>query len=322
MWQSITSSVIGTLLAWKLSPWRPKKIFNWNRVRELLGFGLNRTGFNLVNYFSRNFDNLLIGKYLGLAPLGYYNLAYKLLLFPINNISQVIAKVMFSSFSIIQDDKERIRRAYMKAIRYIALFTFPLMLGLSILAPEFVQLIYGPQWIRSIFVLRILSLVGMFQSISTLNGIIYQSQGRSDLQFRIGLIFALITCASFVVGLRWNIEGVTICYALTAAILLVPNFAIAFKLIELRLDHFLKQLLPIFGSNFLMAVSVILFRSWLAKTYHASDGISLISCVLFEAIVYLTFLFIFDKTLYSETLKLFQNFKSNVATVSKQSVVK
>ncbi|MCK4860242.1 MAG: oligosaccharide flippase family protein, partial [Candidatus Omnitrophica bacterium] len=61
---------------WSFSNWRPKILFRWQRVKELLGFGLNLTGFSFVNYFNRNLDNLLIGKFLGPASLGFYNLAY------------------------------------------------------------------------------------------------------------------------------------------------------------------------------------------------------------------------------------------------------
>ncbi len=145
VWYQVISSFVTVFFLWNFSSWRPKLLFRWQRVKELLGFGLNLTGFNLVNYFGRNLDNLLIGKFLGVNPLGFYNLAYRLLLFPLQNISSVTGRVMFPSFSAIQDDKSKVRYAYIKTTRYIATVTFPLMVGFLVVAPQFVIVIFGPQ---------------------------------------------------------------------------------------------------------------------------------------------------------------------------------
>jgi PST family polysaccharide transporter len=101
VWQQVISSFVIVISLWTLSSWRPKILFQWQRVKELLGFGLNLTGFSFVNYFNRNLDNLLIGKFLGSASLGFYNLAYQLLLFPLSNISSVIGRVMFKAVCVI-----------------------------------------------------------------------------------------------------------------------------------------------------------------------------------------------------------------------------
>ena len=67
-------------------------------MKGLLGFGANLTGFSFVSYFAQNMDNLLIGRFLGSAPLGFYNLAYNLLVFPTSNVSAVVGRVMFLHF--------------------------------------------------------------------------------------------------------------------------------------------------------------------------------------------------------------------------------
>jgi PST family polysaccharide transporter len=97
-------------------------------MKGLLGFGANYTGFIFVNYFALNMDNLLVGRLLGSAPLGFYNLAYNLLVFPSSNISSVVGRVMFPALSIIQHYKQLVRDAYTTANRYIAAISFPLMI--------------------------------------------------------------------------------------------------------------------------------------------------------------------------------------------------
>ena len=166
VYQQVVSSLLIGFFPWVFCRWKPKFLFRWGKVKELLGFGLNLTGFNLVNYFSRNLDNLLIGKFLGSTSLGYYNFAYQLMVFPLNNITSTIGDVMFPSLSIIKKDKEKVRYAYLKATSYIAVLTFPLMIGLLAIAPQFIRVIFGSQWERSIFLVQILAIIGLIQSIS------------------------------------------------------------------------------------------------------------------------------------------------------------
>ncbi len=88
-------SVFSTVITWIASPWRPRGFIQRDAVRRLWSFSGGMLGFSLVNYAGRNSDNLLIGRFLGAAPLGYYNRAYNLMLLPLQQISQVVGRVMF-----------------------------------------------------------------------------------------------------------------------------------------------------------------------------------------------------------------------------------
>ena len=309
VWQQIISSFVIVFLLWIFSDWRPKFMFRWQRVKELLGFGLNLIGFNFVNYFNRNLDNLLIGRFLGSVPLGFYNLAYRLLLFPLSNISSIIGRVMFPSLSMIQDDKNKIYYIYIKATRYIAVITFPLMMGLFVVAPQFIRVVFGLQWERSIFLIQILSLVGLGQSIGSTVGWIYQSQGRTDILFRWGLFSVTIVTIGFVIGLRWNIEGVAIAYALVSFLLIYPNFAIPFRLIDLKLSYFIKKFYTIFLATIGMGGIVFILRYYMENILGENDLVILIANVIIGVISYASLLFLLDKNLYKEALQLFKQLK-------------
>ncbi len=309
VWQQVVSSFVIVILLWAFSSWKPKFLFRWQRAKELLGFGLNLTGFSFVNYFSRNLDNLLIAKFLGASPLGFYNLAYQLLLFPLANLSHVVGRVMFPSLSIIQDDKTKVRYAYMKATRYIAAITFPLMIGLLVIAPQFIRVIFGPQWERSIFMVQILALAALLQSIGTLNGNIYWSQGRTDIQFKVGIIFTILTAFGFVIGLRWDVEGVAIAYAIVTFLLAYPSLAIPFKLIDLKFSHFVRQFDSISSATIGMGGIVFALRFLLQDTLGTANWITLISTVALGVASYTGLLFIFDRMIYREVFQLLRHLK-------------
>lgn len=307
--QNIISCTLGVFLYWSFSEWKPKFIFRFQRLKELLNFGLNLTGFSLVNYFNRNLDNLIIGKILGATLLGYYNFAYKLLLFPLGNISSVLGRVMFPSLSVIQKEKEKTCDIYIKANRCIAFITFPMMIGLCVVAPEFVRVIFSSRWERSIFILQVLSIVGMVQSIGTTVGWIYQAQGRTDIMLKWGIFSFIFIGTSFFIGVRWNIEGVAIAYAIATYSILYFSFAIPFKLINLNFKRFVNSLKFIFLSTALMGVSVLLLRYSLIKLTNFNDIIRFTICVVFGIITYTLFIMLFEKNLIKEILTILNEFK-------------
>lgn len=307
VYQQVISSLILGFLPWFFCRWKPKFLFSWREVKELLGFGLNLTGFNFVNYFSRNLDNLFIGKFLGSISLGFYNFAYQVMMFPLDNISFTIGEVMFPSLSIIKKDKNKVRYAYLKATRYIAVITFPLMIGLLALAPQFVRVFFGPQWERSIFIIQIFAIIGLIQSIETTTGWIFQSQGHTRIMLWWGIFSSVISTAAFFIGLRWDIEGVATAYAITVLLLMYPCFFIAFRLIDLKFGNFIKQFKFIFLASTIMGGIIFGFRIFLDNFTEVNDLIILISTVALGMIIYLGLLLILEKALYKETVQLLRN---------------
>jgi PST family polysaccharide transporter len=254
--QSVIVSAVTALLLWLLSDWRPSLLFHWAAIKDLLGFSVNMFGTKVLNYWVRNIDYLLIGRVLGSNPLGIYNRAYDIMLFPLVSVSRVLSRVMFPSFSIIQEDKGRVSSLYLKITRTIALITFPMMLGLFVTVEPFVLTVFGAQWAAMIPVLRILSLVGMPESIGTLTGNLYLSQGRADLEFKVGLFVKINVILGIVIGLRWGIVGVAAGYAIASFVNAYPNFYFAGRLVNLTYWQLLRNVNAVLACALAMAAFV------------------------------------------------------------------
>jgi len=234
VYQSLAMMIVSTALLWVSSSWRPQMGFRWFEVKSISRYSLNLTGFNIFNYFARNADHLLIGRYLGAQNLGYYTLAYRIMIFPLETISSVFGRVMFPVYSKLQADDAKFRFAYLKVAGSIALISFPMMLGLWAVARPFVLTVFGAPWSPVILLLLILAPVGLMQSIGTTVGAIYQAKGRTDWMFCWGIGSGALAVIAFVVGLPWGIVGVATAYAIVSLIILAyPSFAIPFKLINL-----------------------------------------------------------------------------------------
>jgi lipopolysaccharide exporter len=261
VFQTLTTVSIATVLLWQSSSWRPQWLFHWNEVKAVRRFSLNLTGYNIFNYFARNVDYLLIGRYLGAQDLGYYTLAYRILLFPLQNISAVIGRVTYPVFSTIQDDNKRFASAYLKVVEGIALIAFPLMMGVLALAKPFILTFFGEKWQQVIPLVMILAPIGLIQSVGATVGPIYQVKGRTDWMLHWGFGAGTFTILSIIIGLYWGIVGVAAAYAIASLILLYPNFAIPFRLINLKFVQMLKVLRRSLLNSSLMFITVILVRA-------------------------------------------------------------
>jgi O-antigen/teichoic acid export membrane protein len=297
VWQNISITLIYTLLIWITENWRPELHFRWKDIKPLIGFSANLSGFNFLNYFSRNADNLLIGKFLGVTALGHYNLAYTIMLFPLSNISLVLSKVMFPALSKIQFDNSKFKLFYTKSTKYIAFVSFPLMLGLFAVADELVLVVFGTKWIPVIFLIKVLSSIGLLQSIVSTVGSIYLAKGQTGLMFRWGTFSSIIVVIAIVIGLKWGINGVAICYAIATLLITYPSFAIPFRLIDLKFTDFILNLKEEIVTSIIMFVTVMVVVTIL-RNYLFPSEIILVNGIVIGVLCYLAAVITLNKSTY------------------------
>lgn len=264
--QSLVSSLSGAIISFGMVSWRPSFQYNIGALKADLRFSLPLLGEKSINYWVRNIDNLLIGKVLGTVALGFYSKGYSLMLLPVRQISGTLTRVMFPSFSIIKHDKITVSRQYLNMVCIIAAVSFPLMAGLSIFADSAILLVYGSQWLPVVPIFRILCLLGALQSIGTLCGSIFTSQGKTMLAFNIGLVVKPLMILGIVVGLYvGQVKGVAWAYTFTSFIAFAIESAYVAKVLEISLSRitncFTKELLATIGAV-LTSVAVRRLFAW------------------------------------------------------------
>lgn len=235
LWQSYwvlyASAVGGTVASaagiWLSAKYRPGLPHFDSSTVQMLRFGWHVSGFNLVNYFSRNSDNILIGRFLGSDQLGLYDRAYRLLLFPIGQLNGPIGQVLVPLMSRIRSDATRYRSTYTEAVSLIMITAQPGILCAVICAPQLLELLFGEQWIPAAPIFQWLGIAGLHQVMSSTTGWLFLSQGRGADLFKVGTYGAIITVASFVIGLPWGAVGVAASYTIANYIALIPLIWIA-----------------------------------------------------------------------------------------------
>jgi PST family polysaccharide transporter len=255
----------------------------------VLRFGMSLQGQVAINYISRRLDDAIVGRYAGASALGQYSRAYQLMLYPVQNIAGVMGRVMFPALAEIGTDLPRFRSAYLRAISGIALVAFPAMLGLLVTAQEVVPVVYGRQWQPAVPILQVLCFVGLIQSIATTVGWIYMARGATGLMFKWAAFATTVVCCAFLIGIRWGALGVAISYALAMAVLVIPGFAVPFRLISLPVRSLLGATRSAIVGATLMATAVCAIRFALERAGYGPTAI-LVVCVMSGTLVYLVWL--------------------------------
>jgi PST family polysaccharide transporter len=218
-WAIFAGQVAGTLFttigAWMLHEWRPSRYRKISSAGGMVRFGAGLTGFSLANFFARNLDNVLIGRYYGDAALGAYDRAYKLFLFPLSQITYPLAKVIVPTLSRLTHDASAYRNAYIKTVTTQALVISPGICVVVPLADILVPLLLGAKWQDSVPIFQALGICGLLQQVNSPCGWLFISQARGrDFMF-LGIIAALITVAAIIIGLPYGPMGVAIGYTIS-----------------------------------------------------------------------------------------------------------
>lgn len=207
---------------WAACRWRPGKPSRGAGVRAMLSFGGNLTGFNLMNYFARNLDNALIGKFWGPYQLGLYAKAYQILLLPMQQINAPFGAVAVPALSRLTDSPERYRSAYLRIIEKIAMITMPGVAFMIATSDWLVLLLLGAQWRETGRIFMLLGTAAIIQPVTKTAWWLFSTQGRTREIFHWGLIGGGIAIASIIAGMPWGAVGVAAAYAVSDLCLSTP----------------------------------------------------------------------------------------------------
>jgi O-antigen/teichoic acid export membrane protein len=228
--QAVVQTTVAVFVLAFAARWLPTDMPAFVDIRRGLRFGTPLAGFATLNYLVRNADNALIGAVLGAGPLGYYSVAYRVMLLPVQVVNSVGNRVLLPVLA--HGDRASQRAAYLSALGISAVVGLPIAAGLAGAADQVIRVLLGPGWEPSVPVLQLLSLVALAQVVGATVGPVFVATGHTDRLFAWGLISSLIAVASFIIGLPYGIVGVAAAYAIASLILIGPSMAVSLPLID------------------------------------------------------------------------------------------
>ena len=222
----------------------------WGRkfsaVKPLLSFSGYQFGFNFINYFSRNLDNILIGRYLGAASLGVYDKAYQLMRYPLLLLTFAMTPAIQPTIRKYAHDKDHVEAFHRDFTLKLSLIGAVAGLGIYVLADWIVRLMLGTQWAGVVPIIKVLSIAIPVQVVLSTSGSFFQAMNRANLLFYTGLMSSAVMIAAIVWGVLQR-DMITLSWAIVAAFHV--NFFQAYYIMYSRIfgrgfASFLTRMIP------------------------------------------------------------------------------
>ena len=301
--QQFVASVVAVIVMASATDWRPRLVICRRSFQELLWFGGNVSGVNLLNLFNRQADNLIIGYFLGPVALGYYAIAYQILVNVSNLFVGTINSIALPLFARLQNDPARFQATVLQFTRVTCLVSAPIFYGISALAPEALTLCFGHKWAASAPSLQVLCLIGLLYAGFYFHGPILTAVGKPQWNLFLNALQAAGNGAAFLIGVRWGILGVATAYVARAYLMAPIHLWVLRREAGLDIGAYAKQFLPAGVASVAMMLGIAALRLTPLQTLPPVAALGL--AVFMGGAFYLGVIFALEPSLRVRSRRLF-----------------
>lgn len=266
---------------------------------QIIPFSMNILGIRVFGYLRNNIDYLLVGRLLGSHVLGLYTLAFQWSTISKFYISGSISKVLFPEISRNQDNLNRVTEIFLDIVKKSTFITFPFCIGLALIAPEFIEVVYGDKWLDSILILQILMVTGSIVSFEPLIGAVFQGLGKPNREFNITIISIIFFMPFIYIGSLFGIIGVSFSVLIHAFLFTSILIITMLKLLKISYGKFYKAFAPNLYSILTMVVLYYLIK----PIIFSENIVKLIFLVLLEIVLYSLTSLIFNREILAGVMK-------------------
>lgn len=208
---TIAQSAVSVAISHIISPTRPVFEFDLKKVGELLSYGRWLLVSNILMFLVTQGDDAFVGRMLGVAALGYYQMAYNIACIPSTEIANMVSRIAFPVFAKIQTDLARLNRAYLNTLRIVSFLSFPIAGCTFVFAQAGVEVFLGKQWASAIIPVRILAVWGVVRAVATTTSQVFRAIGKPRTIARLrSLEVVLLAAAIYPLSIRWGIRGTSL----------------------------------------------------------------------------------------------------------------
>jgi PST family polysaccharide transporter len=263
-------------------------------------------GARLFWFTYQNSDFIVAGKRLGSQALGAYSYAWTLASIPVDKLSALVVSVTPPIFAAVQDDIPALRRYFLTITEGLAVIAFPLTLGLALVAPELVPVVFGERWLFMIPPLQILAAYSMVRTITPTVSQVLNVTGDTRFLMYMNAFAAVVLPTAFFIGSEWGTTGIATAWVVAHPLVnYFPLNVRAFRRLKLPVRDYLRALWPAVSGCLLMAGAVSLVRAVVPMKSHHVLGLALE--VLAGAAVYAASMLIFHRGRVTSFLHIWRN---------------
>ncbi|MBI3631801.1 MAG: oligosaccharide flippase family protein, partial [Candidatus Staskawiczbacteria bacterium] len=275
-------------LSYIIYPHRPKFSINIEKAKELINYSKWIFGSNIIGFFISQGESIFIGKFLGIASLGFYQMAYKISSFL--NI-EVVSGALFPAYAKVQDNAGALKKAYFKTLKLISLVFFPMAGGIFVLFREFTNIFLGAKWLPMVPSLKLLIWTSLFWAMSVVTGSLLQAIGKPNMETWLnGIRLILLLIIVYPLTSKFGIMGAALSVFFSVVVASFGYLFIVFRMISLKL----KDAIDILCMPLLSTLLMIWAISY-GKVFFSVGFLPFFGMVMSGVVIYFTLILIGEK---------------------------
>ncbi len=296
---SVAVELVKNVLFVVFYPCRPALSFSLKRSMDTLSFGGQITAGRILWYSYSNADYIVAGRVLGKAMLGYYTMAFQFASMPLEKIVSVITQVALPAFSEIQGDAASVKRYFLKMSRIVSFVTFPLFMGIYLVADDAVVFLLTAKWASIILPLKVLCVISCLRAMNAMYSPLMIATGRPDIVMKNNLLLAIVLPVSFYIGSFYGLAGLAYSWLLSYPALFMINTRRSLKTVDIPVSEYFKSMSHNFAGTSFMVITVLALHSLVFTGLYAPVRIA--STCLAGVATYLAYYLIFNRDILKES---------------------
>jgi len=296
--QQLTQNFVGTVLRWYFSGWRPTLTFNFAPIKEMFGFSSKLLANSILAQITGNLFNIILGHNYGKEDTGYYAQGNKWMFLGFTTITGMIKSVAQPVLVEVKDDLNRQALVYRKMLRFGAFVSFPAMMGLAFIAPEFIALSIGSKWENSVIYLQVLSIAMSFEFLTTINVTLLLSHGYSNWLLKYSFIINIVTLLILFVCSPFGILTMVVVYSIWRIISAFTWIFFVIRILPISFLGFLKDI----GSYLSVAVFAFAVGFVINAFVKEGLGITFMLKIISVGVTYVLVLYVLGSAALKEVL--------------------
>lgn len=242
VWQHLTQRVVKTIVVLLASRFQLRLVFKPSRLVEHIGFMRDTAAWSMVMFVGRQADTLIVGKFLGAASLGLYNVAVRIMQLPVNILGGSLHSAIYPRLVSVRDNNEALRQIILFTTLAQAVFVFPPIAAIAGASDAFFTLLLSERWRASGEIFTLLAATAALQTVVAINGSLLQAVGQTGARLRLTVEYAALWTISALIAAQFSIEAVALGCTLVTVIYLPRLLQLYLKPIELPVMEFLRVL--------------------------------------------------------------------------------
>lgn len=271
MLQGIISGLLGLIIVWIISPWKPKFKFSKKSFNEFFGFGAKLTASGIITTTYSQLRTFLIGKFYSPAQLAYFTRGYSACNTPMSVVNSLLGGVTYPILATLQDNPQRLTRIYRQYIRLTALVVEWAMITMAANAHAYISLLYGSNWLPCVPYAQLLCIGIMLDPLYNVNSNLYTTLGRTDITLRREVILRIVGISAMLIGAWYSVMGVCIAAVITGLFAFLLSICFTSRISDLTISQQLADFLP-----YVFMALIANIPSMLAHFYNLPDFCALI----------------------------------------------